>query len=116
MVEPTTRSCLKKILVSSALGGASPDVAPQMTIVPPGRRALTECDQVAAPTVSRPPALWERNFLVETEGEVTSTPPPARDQVTSSVASPPVVPEPGRVAVAEQAVLGDLLSFKRFVE
>ena len=52
IVEPTTRSCLKKILVSSALAGASPEVAPEMTTVPPGRRLLTECDQVAAPTVS----------------------------------------------------------------
>ena len=38
MVEPTTRSCLKKIFVSSAFAGASPEVAPEMTIVPPGRR------------------------------------------------------------------------------
>ena len=52
IVEPTTRSCLKKILVSSAFAGASPDVAPEMTTVPPGRRLLTECDHVAAPTVS----------------------------------------------------------------
>ena len=52
IVDPTTRSCLKKILVSSALAGASPEVAPEMTTVPPGRRLFTECDQVAAPTVS----------------------------------------------------------------
>ena len=52
MVEPTTRSCLKKILVSSALAGASPDVAPLMTMAPPGLSELTECDHVAAPTVS----------------------------------------------------------------
>ena len=52
IVEPMTWSCLKKILVSSAFAGASPLVAPQMTIRPPGRSELTEWDQVAAPTVS----------------------------------------------------------------
>ena len=39
-------------LAAFALAGASPDVAPEMTIVPPGLSELTECDQVAAPTVS----------------------------------------------------------------
>ena len=38
--------------VSSALSGLEPEVAPQITRVPPGRSDLTECDQVAAPTVS----------------------------------------------------------------
>ena len=52
IVEPCTRSGLKKILVSSALPGLSPDVVPQITSVPPGFNALIECDQVAAPTVS----------------------------------------------------------------
>src|SRR5450759_2157151 len=52
IVDPTTRSCLKKILVSSALAGASPDVAPDMTTVPPGLSELIEWDQVATPTVS----------------------------------------------------------------
>ena len=52
ITEPITRSGLKKILVSSAFGGLSPDVAPQITWVPPGFNALIECDQVAAPTLS----------------------------------------------------------------
>jgi hypothetical protein len=51
MVEPVTDSWVKKILVSSA-GGASPLVAPQITIRPPGRRERTEWAQVAWPTVS----------------------------------------------------------------
>ena len=51
MVEPTTRSCRKNTLLSSA-AGASPLVAPQTTMVPPGRRDLTECAHVASPTVS----------------------------------------------------------------
>ena len=52
MVEPITRSGLKKILVSSARLGSAPEVVPLSTSVPPGRSALIECDQVAAPTVS----------------------------------------------------------------
>ena len=52
MVEPMTRSWRKKIDDSSAFAGASPDVAPAMTIRPPGLSERTECDQVAAPTVS----------------------------------------------------------------
>src|SRR5215468_6952447 len=71
MVEPTIRSCLKKILVSSAFLGASPDVAPEMTIVPPGRREFTECDHVAAPTVSMTAAT-------PPPAPCTSTVPPGR--------------------------------------
>ena len=41
------------------MAGASPDVAPEITIVPPGRRLFTECDQVAAPTVSMTAAEYE---------------------------------------------------------
>ena len=51
MVAPATDSWVKKILVSSA-GGASPLVAPQITIRPPGLRERTECAQVAWPTLS----------------------------------------------------------------
>ena len=51
IVDPITDSCVKKILVSSA-GGASPLVAPEMTIRPPGLSDRTECAQVAWPTVS----------------------------------------------------------------
>jgi hypothetical protein len=51
MVEPVTDSWVKKILVSSA-GDASPLVAPQITIRPPGRRDRTEWAQVARPMVS----------------------------------------------------------------
>src|ERR1700722_13973864 len=51
MVEPVTDSGVKQSRVSSA-GGASPLVAPQITIRPPGRSDRTECAQVACPTVS----------------------------------------------------------------
>ena len=51
MVVPVTDSWVKKIRVSSA-GGASPLVAPQITIRPPGLRERTECAQVAWPTLS----------------------------------------------------------------
>jgi hypothetical protein len=37
MVEPTTLSSRKKIRLSSAALGLAPEVAPEMTIVPPGR-------------------------------------------------------------------------------
>ncbi len=36
----------------NSAGGASPEVAPETTIVPPGLSARTECAQVASPTVS----------------------------------------------------------------
>src|SRR5674476_1395703 len=39
-------------VVSAALAGASPEVAPEMTTVPPGLSELIEWDHVAAPTVS----------------------------------------------------------------
>ena len=51
IVEPTTDSCRKKTRLRSA-GGFGPLVAPQTTIVPPGARDFSECDQVASPTVS----------------------------------------------------------------
>ena len=40
------------IRFSSVAFGFGPEVAPEITIVPPGRSDFTECDQVAAPTVS----------------------------------------------------------------
>ncbi len=52
MVDPITRSCRKKIRFSSVADGFGPDVAPEMTTVPPGRNDRSECAQVAAPTVS----------------------------------------------------------------
>ena len=52
IVDPTTRSCRKKIRFSSVVAGFGPDVAPEMTTVPPGRSDCSECDHVAAPTVS----------------------------------------------------------------
>jgi hypothetical protein len=52
MVEPITRNGLKKIFRNSDLAGWSPEVTPEITRVPPGRRALIEWDHVAAPTVS----------------------------------------------------------------
>ena len=51
IVEPITDSWVKKTRVSSA-GGASPLVAPAITIRPPGLSDRTECAQVACPTVS----------------------------------------------------------------
>ena len=51
IVEPTTDSCRKNTRVSSA-GGASPEVAPETTSVPPGRSDRIEWPQVALPTVS----------------------------------------------------------------
>ena len=51
MVDPTTDSWVKNTRVSSA-GGASPLVAPQITMRPPGLSDRTECAQVAWPTVS----------------------------------------------------------------
>ena len=109
MVEPITRNGLKKIRVSSADVGSAPEVVPETTTVPPGRSALIECDQVAAPTVSitastgsgsrcplgnaacapsataRSPRSGER--------EVTQTRKPAwRASGTSAVATPPPAP------------------------
>src|ERR1700729_36820 len=46
IVDPITDSCRKKIRVSSA-GGASPVVAPEMMIFPPGLSARTEWAHVA---------------------------------------------------------------------
>ena len=51
MVEPVTDSWVKNTRVSSA-SGASPLVAPAITIRPPGLSDRTECAQVACPTVS----------------------------------------------------------------
>ncbi len=51
IVDPTTDSCRKNTRLSSA-GGASPEVAPVTTSVPPGFSDLIECAQVALPTVS----------------------------------------------------------------
>ena len=51
IVEPATDSWVKKIRVSSA-GGASPLVAPHITIRPPGLSERTEWAQVAWPTLS----------------------------------------------------------------
>ena len=52
MVEPMTLSWRKKIRVSSASSSLGPEVVPEITILPPGRRERIECDQVALPTVS----------------------------------------------------------------
>ena len=51
MVDPTIRSWRKNTRFRSA-GGFGPLVAPDTTIVPPGRSALSEWLHVAAPTVS----------------------------------------------------------------
>src|SRR5580693_8240742 len=108
MVDPATDSWVKKIRVSSA-GGASPLVAPQITIRPPGRRDRTECAQVAWPTVSittstrsgsRAPAskAWSapsaraRSRLASVRLVAQTRYPAARPSRISAVATPPLAP------------------------
>jgi len=116
MVEPTTDSWVKNTLVSSA-GGASPLVAPQITIRPPGRSERMECCQVAWPTLSittstrsgsRAPAgnVWSapssmaRSRFASLRLVAQIRNPAARPSRISAVATPPPAPwtstvEPG---------------------
>jgi hypothetical protein len=108
IVDPTTDSCRKKTRLSSALG-AWPLVAPQTTIVPPGRSDFSECDHVASPTVSSttstrsgsrsplpntasaPSSRARRPFSSEREVAQTRT-PAARPSAITAVATPPPAP------------------------
>ena len=70
MVDPITRSCRKKIRFSSVADGFGPDVAPEMTTVPPGRNDRSECDHVAAPTVSMTASTRSGSLAPAREGPV----------------------------------------------
>jgi hypothetical protein len=117
MVEPRIESCRKKTRLSSA-GGAGPEVAPQITIVPPGLSVRREWPHVASPTVSitastrsgsRAPGSKEASApsssaraRLSSERLVAQTRIPAwRPSAMSAVATPPPAPwtstvEPGR--------------------
>ena len=108
MVDPVTDSWVKKIRVSSA-GGASPLVAPQITIRPPGLRDRTEWAQVAWPTVSittstrsgsrapvskawSAPSSRARSRLASVRLVAQIRYPAARPSRISAVATPPLAP------------------------
>jgi len=108
MVEPTTESWVKNTRVSSA-GGASPLVAPQITIRPPGLSERTECAQVACPTLSittstrsgsrspvpktrSAPSSRARSRLASVRLVAQIRYPAARPMRISAVATPPLAP------------------------
>ena len=117
MVEPITWSWRKKIRVSSASSTFGPDVVPQMTILPPGRSARIECDQVARPTVSMTastrrgsrspvsrtwwaPSSSARARLPSSRLVANTVSPPARASAISAVATPPPAPWTSTVSPA----------------
>ena len=66
-------------------GGFGPLVAPETTTRPPGSSALSECDQVASPTVSitawtrrQPGARLEGGFRAQLERGPRASPPTGR--------------------------------------
>jgi hypothetical protein len=123
IVDPTTDSCRKKTRFSSA-GGTPPLVAPQITIVPPGRSARSEWAQVASPTVSmtastrsgsRAPAgnAWSapssmaRSRLASLRLVAQTRYPPARPSRMSAVATPPPAPWTRIVAPGSRPALAN---------
>ena len=108
IVEPTTLSCRKNTRVSPA-GGSAPLVAPEITSVPPGFNAFSECSQVAAPTVSitastrsgsrapgsnasSAPSSTARARLDSERLVAHTRRPAARPNTISAVATPPPAP------------------------
>ena len=125
IVEPTTESCRKNTRFRPA-GGSPPDVAPEITSVPPGFSDFSEWSHVAAPTVSattstrsgsRAPGSNAASAPSETararlssERDVAHTrSPAARPRTISAVATPPPAPctrivEPGTTAARVNSI------------